>query len=116
MHSTHRMWCPAVLSSGANRNGQAVPLRRYGVRGTAAGHCTSITKTAKEEAELRAIATRKQPVYTASGAVESGRYIDKNDRCEVGGITQNLLIPITYPAGGGTRQAYVRSLEGFIQG
>ena len=110
------MWCPAVLSSGANRNGQAVLLRRYGVRGTAAGHCASITKTAKEEAELRAIATKKQPVYTASGAVESGRYIDKNDRCEVGGITQNLLIPITYPAGGGTRQAYVRSLEGFIQG
>ncbi len=65
---------------------------------------------------MRAIATKKQPVYTASGAVESGRYIDKNDRCEVGSITQNLLIPITYPAGGGTRQAYVRSLEGFIQG
>lgn len=65
---------------------------------------------------MRAIATKKQPVYTASGALESGRYIDKNDRCEVGSITQNLLIPITYPAGGGTRQAYVRSLEGFIQG
>lgn len=73
-------------------------------------------ETEKEDTALRAISTKKQPVYTASGAAESGRYIDKNDHCEVESITQNLLIPVTYPAGGGTRQAYVRSLEGFQQG
>ncbi len=69
-----------------------------------------------EDVKLRAIATKKQSVYTASGAVESGRYIDKNDACEVGSITQNLLIPVTYPTGSGPRKAYVRSLEGFTQG
>ena len=70
----------------------------------------------KEDVKLRAIATKKQPVYTASGAVEPGRYIDKGDACEVGSITQNLLISVTYPTGSGPRKAYVRSLEGFTQG
>ncbi len=65
---------------------------------------------------MRAIATKRQPVYTASGAEEPGRYIDKNDLCTLGQITQNLLIPVTYPTSNGPRDAYVRSLEGFTQG
>ena len=78
--------------------------------------CIYLKQSDKEDTILKAIATKKQPVYTASGAVESGRYIDKNDRCELGSITQNLLIPVEYPTGGGPRKAYVRSLEGFRQG
>lgn len=65
---------------------------------------------------LRAIATKRQPVYTAAGVEEKNRYIDKNDRCTLGQITQNLLIPVTYPTPSGPRDAFVRSLEGFIQG
>ena len=65
---------------------------------------------------MTAIATKRQPVYTASGVEESNRYIDKNDRCTLGPITQNLLIPVTYPTASGTRDAFVRSLEGFTRG
>lgn len=69
-----------------------------------------------EGEELRAIATKKQPVYTASGAQIPDRYIGKDDLCELVAITQNLLIPVTYPTAKGPYSAYVRSLEGFIQG
>ena len=65
---------------------------------------------------MRAIATKRQPVYTAAGVQEQNRYIDKNDLCTLGQITQNLLIPVTYPTSNGPRDAYVRSLEGFTQG
>lgn len=65
---------------------------------------------------MRAIATKKLSVYTASGALVPNRYISKDDLCELGEITQNLLIPVTYPTAKGANSAYVRSLEGFIRG
>lgn len=65
--------------------------------------------------KLRAVATKKMNVYDKYGNKESGRYIAKNDVCEIGKITSNLLIPVTYPVSNGTRDAYVKSLENFTQ-
>lgn len=65
--------------------------------------------------KLRAVATKKMNVYDKYGNKESGRYIAKNDVCEIGAITSNLLIPVTYPVSNGTRDAYVKSLENFTQ-
>lgn len=65
--------------------------------------------------KLRAVATKKMNVYDKYGNKESGRYIAKNDVCEIGEITSNLLIPVTYPVSSGTRDAYVKSLENFTQ-
>lgn len=65
--------------------------------------------------KLRAVATKKMNVYDKYGNKESGRYIAKNDVCEIGEITSNLLIPVTYPVSNGTRDAYVKSLENFTQ-
>jgi len=69
-----------------------------------------------EVKKVIAIATKKQSVYTASGTEEPGRYIAKNDRCEIGQITRNLLIPVSYPTSAGMRASYIKSLEGFTQG
>lgn len=65
--------------------------------------------------KLRAVATKKMNVYDKYGNKESRRYIAKNDVCEIGEITSNLLIPVTYPVSNGTRTAYVKSLENFTQ-
>ena len=65
---------------------------------------------------MRAIAAKKLPVCDSMGRTEENRYIAKGDRCELGEITQNLLIPVSYPTAKGMRSAYVRSLEGFIRG
>ena len=92
------------------------------VRGCSGGRkvpaflCIYLKKTESGGNTLRAIATKRQPVYTAAGVEEQNRYIDKNDLCTLGQITQNLLIPVTYPTPSGPRDAFVRSLEGFIQG
>lgn len=65
--------------------------------------------------KLRAVATKKMNVYDKYGKKESGRYISKNDVCEIGPIAANMLIEVTYPVSSGTRTAYVKSLENFTQ-
>lgn len=65
--------------------------------------------------KLRAVATKKLNVYDKYGKKESGRYISKNDVCEIGPIAANMLIEVTYPVSSGTRTAYVKSLENFTQ-
>ena len=107
----------AHYTSGTADGGSAnLALNCRGQRKVPAFLCIYLKKSQEEEPKLRAIATNKQPVYTASGVEESGRYIDKGDKCELGSITQNLLIPVTYPTSKGPRDAFVRSLEGFTQG
>lgn len=70
----------------------------------------------EEEETVRGVATKKQPVYDALGRIEEGRYISKGDVCELGGVTANLLVSVTYPTGKTTRCAFVKSLEGFTRG
>ena len=107
----------ALLTSGTAVGGPAsLALNCRGQRKVPAFLCIYLKKTDREDTTLNAIATKKQPVYTASGAEESGRYIAKGDKCTLGAITQNLLIPVQYPTSSGTRDAFVRSLEGFTQG
>lgn len=107
----------AHYTSGTADEGSAsLALNCRGQRKVPAFLCIYLKKSQEEEPKLRAIATKKQPVYTASGFEESGRYIDKGDKCELGSITQNLLIPVTYPTSKGPRDAFVRSLEGFTRG
>lgn len=67
----------------------------------------------EEECMVKATATKKQGVYTQSGAADKGRYIDRGDVCTLGPMTENLLVRVVYPVSGGTRTAYVKSLEGF---
>lgn len=118
--------CKGMLGRGCvfavNLDGGA-SVQYSGIYGSCAGGrkvpaflCIHLKKTESEENTLTAIATKRQPVYTASGVEEPNRYIDKNDRCTLGQITQNLLIPVTYPTSTGTRDAFVKSLEGFTQG
>lgn len=59
--------------------------------------------------------TKKTAVYTASGKLESGRYIAPGDVCQLEtAVTAALLLPITYPAGKTQRRAYIRDLENFL--
>lgn len=64
---------------------------------------------------MKVISTREQLVYASSGREEEGRFIDKGDLCELGEVTDNLLIPVTYPTAKGLRGAFVKSLEGFVR-
>ena len=64
---------------------------------------------------MKVISTREQLVYAASGQEEEGRFIDKGDLCELGGVTDKLLIAVTYPTAKGPRSAFVKSLEGFVR-
>ena len=73
------------------------------------------TTNGKDDKKLRAVATKKMNVYDKYGKKESGRYISKNDVCEIGPIAANMLIEVTYPVSSGTRTAYVKSLENFTQ-
>lgn len=70
----------------------------------------------KEEGEhgLKAKCIAKTQVFDSKGQTETGRYISKGDVCQIGGITEKLLIEVTYPVTAGTRTAYVKSLSNFI--
>lgn len=73
------------------------------------------TTNGKDDKKLRTVATKKMNVYDKYGKKESGRYISKNDVCEIGPIAANMLVEVTYPVSSGTRTAYVKSLENFTQ-
>ncbi|MEG1778179.1 MAG: hypothetical protein RR209_04290 [Angelakisella sp.] len=65
---------------------------------------------------MKVICQKRVQTLDKNGAIEKGRYIDKGDICTVWGITQNLLVEISYPTSGGVRTAYIKSLEDFLQG
>lgn len=72
------------------------------------------TNPIEEENEVKiGISIKKQNVYDKDGNKEKNRYIDKNDKCEVGPILNNMLIQVKYPTTAGERIAYVKSLEYF---
>lgn len=58
----------------------------------------------------------KTSTYTASGVVESRRYVAAGDICELGReVSDNLLIPISYPTSSGERRAYIKDLGNFMK-
>lgn len=59
---------------------------------------------------------RKTSTYTSEGEVESRRYVAAGDICELGReVSDNLLIPISYPTSSGMRDAYIRDLGNFTK-
>ena len=64
---------------------------------------------------LKVKCINKTNVCDKNGKIETGRYIDVGDICVINTlITSNLLIKITYPVSGGTRTAYIKNLENFV--
>ena len=58
--------------------------------------------------------TKRMSVYNKNGHLEIGRSIDAGDICVISEtVTDNLLIPITYPVSSGTRTAYIKNLTNF---
>lgn len=68
----------------------------------------------RQEGTIKGKAKSKLSVYDKNGKLELRRYIGKGDIIEINPqITNNLLIEVKYPLiAGGTRKAYLKSLEG----
>lgn len=69
----------------------------------------------EEDVSVVAKCTKRIGTFDANGKAESGRYIDKNDICTIGKVTDNVLIEVEYPISKGTRKAYLKSLEHFTK-
>ena len=78
---------------------------------------TSPTGDGEGGTTMKVKCTKRTQTYDSLGRLESGRYIDAGDVCEIGvTLTPNLLCEITYPIKGGTRKAYTRDLANFTRG
>lgn len=75
------------------------------------------SKTANQGGETMTVkCTKRTPVYDAIGRLESGRYVDPGDVCELYRTIEDgtIQIKIVYPSGASKRTAYVKDLSAFV--